>query len=91
MGGRLIIDTGDEAHYEKPQDQQGWVKHFRSYLLENTSVTVVHNAAINGKSAKWFNAHKEQLFTDDHPRSHLLRLALTQLSRRLMLGIRHST
>lgn len=60
MGGRLIIDTGDEAHYEKPQDQQGWVKHFRSYLLENTSVTVVHNAAINGKSAKWFNAHKER-------------------------------
>lgn len=68
LGGRLIIDTGDEAHYEKPQDQQGWVKHFRGYLLENTSVTVVHNAAINGKSAKWFNAHKEQLFTDDHPR-----------------------
>lgn len=68
LGGRLFIDTGDEAHYEKPQDQQGWVKHFRGYLLENTSVTVVHNAAINGKSAKWFNAHKEQLFTDDHPR-----------------------
>ena len=68
LGGRLIIDTGDEAHYEKPQDQQGWVKHFRGYLLENTSVTVVHNAAINSKSAKWFNAHKEQLFTDDHPR-----------------------
>lgn len=64
LGGRLIIDTGDEAHYEKPQDQQGWVKHFRGYLLENTSVTVVHNAAINGKSAKWFNAHKELLFTE---------------------------
>lgn len=29
LGGRLIIDPGDEAHYEKPQDQQGWVKHFR--------------------------------------------------------------
>lgn len=68
LGGRLVLEAAGERYYEKPQDQQGWVKHFRGYLLENTSVTVVHNAAINGKSAKWFNAHKEQLFTDDHPR-----------------------
>lgn len=68
LGGRLVLEAAGERYYEKPQDQQDWVKHFRGYLLENTSVTVVHNAAINGKSAKWFNAHKEQLFTDDHPR-----------------------
>lgn len=68
LGGRLIIDTGDEAHYEKPQDQQGWVKHFRNYLKNTSEVSVFHNGAIDGKSAKWFNAHKEQLFTDDHPR-----------------------
>lgn len=52
LGGRLVLEAAGERYYEKPQDQQGWVKHFRGYLLENTSVTVVHNAAINGKSAK---------------------------------------
>lgn len=62
LGGRLIIDTGDEAHYEKPQDQQGWVKHFRNYLKNTSEVSVFHNGAIGGKSAKWFNAHKDSLF-----------------------------
>ena len=68
LGGRLILDADGECYYEKIQDSQGWVKHFRRYLMENTPVTVFHNAAINGKSAKWFYAYKEQLFTDDHPR-----------------------
>lgn len=68
LGGRLVLEAAGERYYEKPQDQQGWVKHFRNYLKNTSEVSVFHNGAIDGKSAKWFNAHKEQLFTDDHPR-----------------------
>lgn len=68
LDGRLILEAGnEECYYEKPQDQQGWVKHFRNYLQECTDVKTFHNAAINGKSAKWFNAHKELLFTPEQP------------------------
>lgn len=68
LGGRMILKADDGTYYEKPQNQQGWVKYFRNYLLENTAVTVFHNDAIGNKSAKWFNAHKEALFTGDHER-----------------------
>lgn len=67
LGGRMILETDDGInYYEKPQDQQGWVKYFRNYLLENTAVTVVHNNAIGGMSAKWFNAHKEAAVSQDY-------------------------
>ena len=42
------------------------MKFFRDYLLENTSVTEFHNNAIDGKSAKWGNAHKEQWISRDY-------------------------
>ena len=32
-------------------------------MQKYTDVSVFHNGAIGGKSAKWFNAHKELLFT----------------------------
>ena len=54
-----------QGYHEKPQDQQGWVKFFRNYILENTAVTVFHNSAIGGKSAKWYNIHKELLFSGE--------------------------
>lgn len=62
----MILESEDGIYYEKPQDQQGWVKYFRNYLLENTAVTVVHNNAIGGMSAKWFNAHKEAVVPQDY-------------------------
>lgn len=63
LGGRLVLEADGERYYEKPQDQQGWVKYFRNYLQSTSEVSVFHNAGIGGKSAKWFNAHKELLFT----------------------------
>lgn len=62
LGGRLVLEAAGERYYEKPQDQQGWVKHFRNYLKNTSEVSVFHNGAIGGKSAKWFNAHKDSLF-----------------------------
>lgn len=64
LGGRLVLEAAGERYYEKPQDQQGWVKHFRNYLKNTSEVSVFHNGAIGAKSAKWFNAHKELLFTE---------------------------
>lgn len=62
-GYRLVCtDENGDAYYEAPPDAQGGVKYFRNYLLENTSVTEFYNNAISGKSAKWYNAHKETLF-----------------------------
>lgn len=66
LGGRVILESDDGIYCEKPQDQQGWVKYFRNYLLENTAVTVVHNNAIGGMSAKWFNAHKEAVVPQNY-------------------------
>ena len=62
LRGRLVLEAAGERYYEKPQDQQGWVKHFRNYLKNTSEVSVFHNGAIGGKSAKWFNAHKDSLF-----------------------------
>lgn len=62
LGGRLVLEAAGERYYEKPQDQQGWVKHFRNYLKNTSEVSVFHNGAIGDKSAKWFNAHKDSLF-----------------------------
>lgn len=62
LGGRLVLEAAGERYYEKPQDQQVWVKHFRNYLKNTSEVSVFHNGAIGGKSAKWFNAHKDSLF-----------------------------
>lgn len=67
LGGRLILEADGERYYEKPQDEQGWVKHFRNHLRNTSEVSVFHNGAIGGKSAKWFNAHKDSLFAQqDH-------------------------
>lgn len=66
-GCRLILTDGEEgSYYEDNPDAKGWSWFFRTYLLENTSVTVFHNNAIGGKSAKWFNACKEQAIPQDY-------------------------
>lgn len=66
-GERLILtDETGQSYYENPIDSQGWVKHLRKEAVERCGVEVFHNAAIGGMSAKWFNAHKELLFTDEH-------------------------
>lgn len=66
-GYRLIMETEDgKSFYETAPDGQGWVKFFRDYLLENTSVTEFYNNAIDGKSAKWGSAHKEQWIPRDY-------------------------
>lgn len=65
-GLRLIMTDGENQYYENDPQGQGWVKYFREYLLENTSVTTVHNNSIGGKSAKWFNAHKEEAVSQDY-------------------------
>lgn len=68
-GNRLILtDEAGNAYYENAPDAQGWVTDFRAYLAENSAVSVFHNAAISGKSAKWFNAHKEALFSGGNDR-----------------------
>ena len=59
-GFRLILADSEEGSiYEDNPDSMGWSWYFRQYMLENTSITTFHNNAIGGKSAKWFNAHKE--------------------------------
>lgn len=58
-GNRLIITEGEEAFYENAANSQGWVTYLREYLEEHTTLDTFHNNAIGGKSAKWFNAHKE--------------------------------
>ena len=58
----ILTDEAGTAYYEAPADGQGWVRYFREYLQEYTDVSVFHNNAIGGKSAKWFNAHKDSLF-----------------------------
>lgn len=40
LGGRLVLEAAGERYYEKPQDQQGWVKHFRNYLKNTSEVSV---------------------------------------------------
>ena len=66
-GCRLILSDEEEgAYYEDSPDARGWGWHFRNYLLENTSATTFHNNAIGGKSAKWFNAHREQAIPQDY-------------------------
>lgn len=68
LGCRLILtDENGNRYYENAPDSQGWVKFLRA-KAEAAGASVFHNDAIGGMSAKWFNAHKEQLFTDDHPR-----------------------
>lgn len=66
LGLRPILTDGEETFYENAPQSQGWVRYFRDFLLENTSVSVFHNNAIGGKSAKWFNAHKEQAVSRDY-------------------------
>lgn len=66
MGLRKIMETEEGTYYEGEADSQGWVKYFRNYLLENTSVEKVTNNAIGGKSALWGNEHKEAWITEDY-------------------------
>lgn len=64
---RLILTDEEEGpYYEDNPDSMGWSWYFRQYLLENTAVTTFHNNAIGGKSAKWFNARKEQAISQDY-------------------------
>lgn len=65
-GFRQIMTVGETSYYENDPRGQGWVKYFRDYLLANTSVTTFHNNAIGAKSAKWFNAHKEEAVSQDY-------------------------
>lgn len=67
VNSRAIL-TMENGHtfYENTLDAQGWVKYFRK-AAEACGVEVFHNAAIGGMSAKWFNAHKELLFTPEQP------------------------
>lgn len=66
QGFRRIMTVGENTYYENNPQSQGWVRYFREYLLENTAVTVFHNNAIGGMSAKWFNAHKEAAVAQDY-------------------------
>ena len=66
QGFREILTVGENTFYENDPRSQGWVRYFREYLLENTAVTVFHNNSIGGKSAKWFNAHREEAVTQDY-------------------------
>lgn len=67
-GGRLILtDETGQSYYENPVSSQGWVKYLRKEAVERCGVAVFHNAAIGGMSAKWFNAHKELLFSAEQP------------------------
>lgn len=62
-GNRLILtDENGNSYYENPVMSQGWVKYLRT-AAEESGVTLFENDAIGGMSAKWFNAHKELLFT----------------------------
>lgn len=63
---RRIMSDGENVYYETDPRGQGWVRYFREYLLKHTAVTVVHNNSIGGKSAKWFNAHKEAAVPQDY-------------------------
>jgi len=65
-GFRRIMTDGENSYFENDPRSQGWVRYFREYLLENTAVTVVHNNAIGGMSAKWFNTHKEAVVPQDY-------------------------
>ena len=57
----ILTDENGESYYENPVMSQGWVKYLRT-AAEEAGVTLFENDAIGGMSAKWFNAHKEQLF-----------------------------
>lgn len=64
LGCRLILtDENGNRYYENAPDSQGWVKFLRA-KAEAAGASVFHNDAIGGMSAKWFNAHKELLFTE---------------------------
>lgn len=64
LGCRLILTEEDgSCFYENALDSQGWVKFLRAQA-EAAGASVFHNDAISGMSAKWFNAHKELLFTE---------------------------
>lgn len=66
QGFRRIMTVGETSYYENEPRGQGWVKYFREYLLENTAVTVFHNNAIGGWSAKQFNGCKEEAVPQDY-------------------------
>lgn len=64
LGCRLILtEENGNRYYENAPDSQGWVKFLRAQA-EAAGASVFHNDAISGMSAKWFNAHKELLFTE---------------------------
>lgn len=64
LGCRLILtDENGNRYYENAPDSQGRVKFLRA-KAEAAGASVFHNDAIGGMSAKWFNAHKELLFTE---------------------------
>jgi len=65
-GCRRIMTVGEDVYYENTPQAQGWVTHFRKYLLENTAVTVVHNNSIGGWAAKTFNGCKEEVVSQDY-------------------------
>ena len=60
------MTVGETSYYENDPRGQGWVTYFREYLLENTAVTVFHNNAIGGWSAKQLNGCKEAAVPQDY-------------------------
>lgn len=58
---QVLTDENGKSYYENPVESQGWVKYLRA-AAEKAGVTRFENDAVDGKSAKWFNAHKELLF-----------------------------